>query len=128
MVDKGYDRLQITPLNARNPIEIEAGKVGRDALRALGLSEGLLAPTPDAKKKDDPQYGLQLPSSLTLDSDGRVKQAQAQLMSALSTVRSIYREMTAPPPAKTTAGGTVPAYLTNQIASYQNALARLTGG
>ena len=125
--EKGYDRLQITPLNARNPIEIEAGKTGRDALRSLGLAEGLLSPTPDAKKKDLPQYGLQLPSTLNLDSEGRVKQAQAQLLSALSTVRSIYREMTAPPPPKVTAGGAVPAYLTKQISSYQEALSRLTG-
>ncbi len=128
VIDKGYDRLQITPLNSRNPIEIEAGKVGRDALRALGLPEGLLATAPDPKKKDDPQYGLQLSAGLNLDNEGRVKQAQAGLMSALSTVRSIYREMTAPPPSKAKAGGEVPAYLTNQIANYQNALNRLTGG
>ncbi len=56
---------------------------------------------------------------------------------ALSAIRIAYREMAdkanGVKPADTTTGpgktgGTVPTYLTNQIANYQAALDRLTGG
>ena len=126
VVEKGYDRLRITPLNIRNPVEIDAGKVGRDALKALGLAEGMAAATPDAKKKERPNYGLQLPSTLNLDTDGWAKQAQAQLLSALSTVRSIYREATAPPPSPFIGAGAPSAYMSAKISNYAEALARLT--
>ena len=127
VIEKGFERLQVTPLNIRTPIEFEAGKNGRDALKALGLPEGVAATTPDAKKGDKPNYGLERPSVLSLDSESRVKQAQAQLLSALSTVRSIYREATKPPEPTAKSFGPVPAYLTDQIANYQRALARLGG-
>jgi hypothetical protein len=126
VIDKGYDKLQITPLNIRNPVEIDAGKIGRDALKALGLAEGQAATTPDKKKGDDPIYGLQLPSTLNLDNDGWAKQAQAQLLSALSTIRSIYREGTAPPESKIVANAEPSAYMSAKISNYASALARLT--
>ena len=49
---------------------------------------------------------------------------------ATSTVRSIYRDLTTPPPdpAAAAASGSVPKYLTDQISNYQAALSRLTGG
>ena len=51
-------------------------------------------------------------------------------MAALTTVVAIYRDMTTPPPAKSSANGAnaVPKYLTDKIANYQAALNRLTGG
>lgn len=123
----GFSKLQITPLNDRYPIEIDAGKVGRDALRSLGLSEGLIAL--EDKKKEKPAYGLQLTADLSLDNDGKVKQAQAQLLSAISTLKTVYTDMTKPAASTTKAPvtGEVPAYLSARIASYQSALARLTG-
>ncbi|HTI66437.1 MAG TPA: transcriptional regulator [Caulobacteraceae bacterium] len=129
VISKGYDTLKITPASSRTPIEIEAGKTGRNALTALGLTEGLITSATDTNTKDSVKasYALQLPSTLNLDSDGAVKQAQAQLLGALSNIRSIYRDMTTVP-TTTTASGTVPAYLTAQIANYQQALNRLTGG
>ena len=55
------------------------------------------------------------------------------MLTALSTIRAAYASLkaanqpkAATNPGKT--GGTVPAYLTGQIASYQAALDRLTGG
>ena len=126
VIEKGYDKLQITPLNIRNPVEIDAGKVGRDALKSLGLSEGAAATTPDKKKGDIPIYGLQLPSTLNLDSDGWAKQAQAQLLSALSTVRSIYREATTPASTTSAVTAAPSAYMSAKISNYADALARLT--
>ncbi|OYX30392.1 MAG: hypothetical protein B7Y99_11775 [Caulobacterales bacterium 32-69-10] len=129
VIAKGYDTLKITPQSTRTPIELEAGKNGRNALSALGLQEGLITTTPDPNKKDSVKasYSLQLHSTLNLNTEGGAKQAQAQLLGALSNVRSIYRDMTTTP-TKATASGAVPAYLTNQIANYQQALNRLTGG
>jgi hypothetical protein len=131
VISKGYDTLKITPQSSRIPIELEAGKTGKNALLALGLSEGLITTTPDPNKKDNVKasYGLQLPSTLNLDTDGGVKLAAAQLLTALSTVRGIYRDMTNTTSASSSkSSGAVPAYLTNQIANYQQALNRLTGG
>jgi len=51
-------------------------------------------------------------------------------LAAATKVRSMYSDIVSPPSTSTTVGkqgGTVPAYLTNQIANYQLALARLTG-
>ena len=129
VVEKGFDRIKITPASTRTPIEISAGKTGRDALAAIGLTEGVVTTAIDTNTKDSVKasYGLQLPSSLNLSTEGYAKQAQAQLLGALSTVRSIYRDMTAPPPSKASSGP-APAYLTSQIANYQQALRRLTGG
>jgi hypothetical protein len=126
VIEKGYERLQVTPLNIRNPVEFDAGKTGRDALKSLGLAEGMAATTPNEKKGEKPNYGLQLPSSLNLDSEGWMKQAQAQLISALSTVRSIYREATAPPESTKPVIGEPSAYMSAKIANYASALARLT--
>lgn len=130
VISKGYDTLKITPQSTRLPIELEAGKTGKNALAALGLSEGLITTTPDPNKKDNVKasYGLSLLSTLNLDTDGNAKMAAAQLLGALSNVRSIYRDMTNTTSSTGKTGGTVPAYLTNQIANYQQALNRLTGG
>jgi hypothetical protein len=130
VIAKGYDTLKITPQSTRTPVELEAGKNGRNALAALGLSEGLITTNPDPNKKDSVKasYGLQLPSTLNLNTDGAAKQAQAQLLGALSSIRSIYRDMTTKPSTASRSSGPVPAYLTNQIANYQQALNRLTAG
>jgi hypothetical protein len=126
----GAQRLKITPATSRTPIEIEAGAASRDALKALGLDEGVVSTAKDADTKDSikASYALEIPSTLNLGSDGYVKQAQALLLTAMSTVKSIYKDMTADPAAKAAASGAVPAYIQNQIANYQQALKRLTGG
>ena len=98
----GSTQLQIKPLNSHTQVEIQAGPVGRDALA--------------------------LPSSLNLGSSNAVKQAQSALQLALSTVRTIYGDMTTAPAPDSSTSGTVPKYLTNQIAQYQAALDRLTSG
>lgn len=125
----GYDTIKITPVSPRTTVEIESGPDGRNALKALGLEEGIVTTAADKNTKDrvKASYALQLPSTLNLDTEGYVKQAQAVLLTAMSTIKSIYKDMTYDP-ATEKKTGTVPAYLQNQIANYQQALNRLTGG
>ncbi len=141
---QGATQLQIKPLNGRTQIELQAGPVGRDALAALGISEGLVtsdavtakATAPGSQKvgalpatnKLKAYYALALSSGLNLGSANDVKQAQAALQLALSTVRTIYGDMTTAPATDSAAAGAAPKYLTDRIAQYQAALSRLTSG
>jgi hypothetical protein len=140
----GTTQLQIKPLNAHIQIEVQSGPVGRDALASLGLTEGLISgdaftakasapgssgtPAHPASNQLKAYYALLLPSGLNLNTPNDIKRAQAALSSALSTIRSAYRDMSTAPSSSSTPAGTVPAYLTKQIADYQKALDRLTGG
>lgn len=144
MTVSGSTQLQIKPIDERRPIELQAGPVGRDALASLGISEGLVALDALTAKSHAPgsqpvgaiaatnklkgYYSLQLPSTLTLTTSNEIKQAQSALALALSTVRTIYTDMTTVPAVDTSKGGTVPSYITKQQAQYQAALDRLTGG
>ncbi len=71
---------------------------------------------------------MALPSSLNLGSPNAIKQTQSALQLALSTVRTIYGDMTTAPATDSSSSGTAPKYLTDRIAQYQAALDRLTGG
>lgn len=141
---QGATQIQIKPLNNRMQIELQAGPVGRDALGALGMSEALVtadaltakATAPGSQKegalpatnKLKAYYGLTLPGDLNLGTANDIKQAQSALQLALSTVRTIYGDMTTKPVDPSSSSGSAPKYLTNQIAQYQAALNRLTGG
>jgi hypothetical protein len=141
---QGSTQLQIKPLNGRTQIELQSGPVGRDALAALGISEGLVttdavtakATAPGSQKvgalpatnKLKAYYALAMSSGLNLGSANDIKQSQAALQLALSTVRTIYGDMTTAPAVDTSGKNAPPKYLTNQIAQYQAALSRLTGG
>ncbi len=136
----GVQQLKITPTSAASQITLEAGPAGRNALPALGLSEGLVTTNATTKAKSassaggaiattslKANYALGLESSLSLSSPSGIKNALAQLGAAITTVKQIYTDMTTKPSTQT-AGyqGPVPAYLTAEIANYQAALARLT--
>jgi outer membrane protein assembly factor BamB len=141
---QGQTQIQIKPLNDRMQIELQAGPVGRDALGALGMSEALVttdavtakATAPGSQKagalaatnKLKAYYALALSSGLNLGSANDIKQAQSALQLALSTVRTIYGDMTTAPADPSASGGAAPKYLTDRIAQYQAALNRLTGG
>jgi hypothetical protein len=134
--------LKISPSQTTSTVEILPGKGGSNVLGALGLNAGVVRNTKvdhgvtvsaDGK---GPVYGLSLPTDMDLTTDAGRKIATAALTKALSAVRSGYREMAdkangvATSTSTTTSGktgGTVPTYLTNQIANYQAALDRLTG-
>jgi hypothetical protein len=134
--------LKISPASNTSTIEIVAGKGGTDVLTSLGLAGGVVRATKTDGGKtvsadgNGPVYGLQLPPELDLTTDAGRKNANVVITRALSQIRTAYREIsdaalgvksdTGKTSGKT--GGTVPAYLTNQISNYQAALNRLTGG
>ncbi|WP_269716453.1 hypothetical protein [Caulobacter sp. NIBR2454] len=131
-------QLRITAAYNTASIEIVAGKGDKDALEALGLSEGLIYRTREEGGRNVPAdgkgaiWGLQLAQSYDLTDKLDLKEAKDAVTKAMTTIQRAYRELLNPPAAIAESagkqGGTVPAYLTKQIASYQNALAKLTGG
>lgn len=117
-------RLSIVPRDGREGAILSSGEAGRDALSALGLSPGIISPTPG---KGDPKiFALALPSSLSLAGADRIKATVKVLEEAMTKVRSAYRAL-APGANKPAISGEAPAYLTAQLANYQAALARLGG-
>lgn len=137
---EGYRRLNIKPLNDRHIIELSAGKEGKDALEVLGLSEGVVRATrvvdgktvaADGKAEI---YGLGFPSDLKLDTEQDIRHALAEITGAQGVIRKAYRDLVQAATPRNVlaqqqaASGPAPAYLTNQIANYQAALNRLTGG
>ncbi len=120
----GLQRLSISARPDQPGAVITAGEPGRDALAGLGLAPGFIGPTggEDVLKT----FGLDLPNSLSLADPDAIKTAGARLQAALTAVRDAYRSL-APKPASSSVSGTVPAYLTAQLANYQAALQRLGG-
>lgn len=131
-------KLQIRPINSRSSIEILGGKGGLDALESLGLHEGFVRTQVmnDDKKLvpsdgGAPMYGLKLARDLSIASKDDIKTTIDEITQATAVIRTAYRDLQSalnPETAKKKVTGTAPAYLTNQIANYQAALNRLTGG
>lgn len=141
--DGDVRRLQIKPMNARSTIEFASGPDGRDALGGLGLVPGVVRNEVKQPGKDGKMmpgdghgqiYGLKLNGAMRIDNKADLKDATDQLGDALASIRTAYRDLlnaAKPPSATPTAGalgGKAPAYLTSQIANYQAALSRLSGG
>lgn len=138
----GSRKLTITPLNLRNTLQLFAGPAGKDALTGLGLQEGVIRTTvadkSGAQLPGDGKgqiYGLKFDGDMTLNSATSISHVAAELAAAMGVIRQAYKDLqTAATPAsvlaqqKAVSTGTVPAYLTAQIANYQAALDRLTGG
>ena len=114
-----------------NSIAIEPGPVGADALPALGLTAGLVTAASSAipAKTAPTSFALKLSASLDISTVANATAAQSVLKAALASIQTAYADLGSPP--KTTASakatGTVPAYISAQIADYQLALSRLTG-
>ncbi|CAN5831839.1 regulatory protein FlaEY [soil metagenome] len=137
----GQRKLQIKPLNPRTILEFAYGKSGKDALSLLGIPEGVVRATTTSKDGKTTSadgkgnfYGLGMDRDMNLSSTGDIAHTKAELASALNVIRTAYKDLkeAATPEserkaAKAKATGTVPAYLTNQIANYQAALDRLNG-
>ncbi len=140
--DGNARKLKISPAYATSTIEVLAGKGGTDVLQALGLASGVVRNTKVESGKTvsadggGPVFGLQLSPELDLSDEAGRKNASTVITRAMSSVRTAYREiadiaMGVDSSAASTSGktgGTVPAYLKNQISNYQAALNRLTGG
>jgi hypothetical protein len=134
-------KMNISPVNDRAEIQFGPGKPGSDALAALGIPQGAIVnTTTNDDGKTVPSdggaqiYALGIPDSLNLSDPSQVSHALAQISAAVVTVRGAYQDMVAAATPKSQQvqaakpiTGTVPAYLTAQIANYQAGLARLTG-
>ena len=120
----GFQRLSIVARDGKAGAVLTSGEPGRDALAGLGLSSGFIGMSSgtDALRT----FGLDLPRNLTLNDAASIKTAGERLQGALKAVRDAYRAL-APATTDPASSGTVPTYLTNQIANYQAALSRLTG-
>ncbi|MGZ3306404.1 MAG: transcriptional regulator, partial [Asticcacaulis sp.] len=133
--------LDIKPANNSSSLEFVAGPVGKDALTGLGLASGLV--TSQAGKLMDPTtsnyttsqkpMGLIFDTSLNLNSTQNIADAVKSLQKTIQKVHEVYTYLKSgdPQPKKPGSGngsGAPPAYLTNEIANYQAALQRLTGG
>jgi len=131
---KGGDfaTLRIQPLNERTTVEIIAGPEGRDALESLGLKEGVVRTAATDDEDQRRIYGLNLSNDLNLSSKAAIAAALDQIGKALGKIRTAYTDLRVASQPKTNMAqeisGQAPAYLQAQIANYQAALARLTGG
>ena len=128
----GVEKLMIKPSSKLSSITLSQGASGRDALAPMGLQPGIIAATPDPKDTSaKPLSGLNLSNTLSLATPDQVAAAKTVIDQALSTVRVAYQAIVKRgQPAQSQAqnsGGTVPQYLSDQIANYQAALARLGG-
>lgn len=140
--DGNSRKLKISPAYNTSTVEIVAGKGGTDVLSALGLASGVVRGTKTESGKtvsadgNGPVFGLQLSPELDLLSETGRKNASSVITRAMSSIRTAYREIadialgvdSSAASTSGKAGGTVPAYLKNQISNYQAALDRLTGG
>jgi hypothetical protein len=140
MTVDGGRRLQVRPLTPRNVVELIAGPEGKDALRGLGLPEGVLRTTTVAKggkmapaDGGYPIFGLKLNGKINLENAAEIGHSAAELAAAITVVRSAYRDLkdaatpSAVKAAQSAPAAAVPAYMQKQIANYQEALAKLTG-
>lgn len=121
----GLQRLSIVARDGREGAVFTSGEPGRDALAGLGLSAGFVGPT--AQEGEAKTFGLNLPRTLALTDAAQIKASGERLQAAMKAVRDAYRALTPTNPANAAASGPAPTYLTNQIANYQAALARLGG-
>jgi hypothetical protein len=138
----GQRQLKIEPSTPSGVITFGPGKGDKNGLPLLGIPEGVVRQTvtsgSGAARPADGKpnlYGLGLPSDLNLSDAAQVSHALAELAAAQGVIRSAYKDLVAAATPKSlqtaaaaTASGTVPAYLTAQIANYQAALDRLTSG
>ena len=124
----GYEQLQIAPATSQTTLKLTAGPAGSDALKALGLSPTLLTKAVSTTKAPTAApYALGLSGTYALTDATSAKTAFQALAVAVTAVRKAYTDLSTPAATPGITGGTVPAYLTAQIAQYQLALARLTG-
>ncbi len=134
--EDGVERIKITP-RAGQAIRLDAGREDRDALPALGLNAGIIA-TVDAGRGALKTYGLGL-TGLKLDTPAAIASAKSELSAAISIVRIAYDALLNPNAKALTEEeqalqtrrqnmGAAPEYYSAQLANYQAALARLTGG
>ncbi|MGZ6037099.1 MAG: hypothetical protein ACXWKR_00420 [Phenylobacterium sp.] len=136
-------QLQLTPAYGSSLVTLSGGPADRNALTTLGLPEGLISSTVTVGTTTSPAdggkqiFGLGIDSTLNIDNAAQISHAKAVVASAQGVIRKAYQALvtaaTPQNPAQTAAAaagktGTVPQYLSNELANLQAGLARLTGG
>ncbi len=126
----GETQLNIVPQNSSVPIKLISGPAGSDALSALGLTPGEISTdvgqTTTASHTAKVTLGLNLSSSLNLNSASAISAATTALNLASAKIQNAYQSLADPTSNSTTSSSTQPSqYVTNQIANYQSALAWL---
>jgi hypothetical protein len=136
----GVSSLKVVPASTQMTVTLGAGPTGKNALTSLGLPEGMVNLTTVKNNVIMPAdggskiYGLGLSSTLNIDSAAQISHARAVVGAAMGIVRTAYQDLVnaatpqIPGAQNGKTGGTVPAYLTAQLANLQAGLARLTGG
>jgi hypothetical protein len=141
--------LSITPTDTSSYIELDSAPSNpglasvtnnsTDVLASLGLNAGVIRTVQTTNGLTNPsqlrEYGLDLTSTMNLNSAASAQSAANTLNVAITTLKQAYQDLVSPPTlaseaaAKAAAqGGTAPAYLTSELANYQAGLQRLTGG
>lgn len=149
----GGFKLKISPASSHTAIQIESGPAGKNALSALGLSEGLIlnqgattststststsstSSSSSSSTTTPTTYGLKLSSTLSIASPTAAKQAAVLLGSAQTTLTLAYSDLAFPSSGSSSAkpGNNTPlsaaesAYYSARISDYQLALSKLTG-
>ncbi len=135
-------KLKIESLNG-STVDIIAGKGAKDALIKLGLQPSKILPASklstigDASLGTDPDnlggvFGLDLKSGYALRTKAEAAFVSTQLDTALETIKRAFRSLTFDPvkadllKQADLSKGTVPPYLTKQLANYQDGLQRLS--
>lgn len=142
------DKLKISALDERgNPsIDLIRGEDGHDALAAMGIDPGKLLPKNDALNLnlgDDEEiapyddlggiFGLKLDGPLHIKDKKAAKYVLGLIDTAISTIQRANRSLVFDPikqqlldQSAANSYGTAPAYLTNRIANYSEALSRIS--
>jgi hypothetical protein len=131
--------LKIAPSSKSYTVEILPGKDGKNALPALGLVQGVARNTAiNAAGKSVSTapggnvYGLGLNAQIDLSTKNSISAAQSVIGQAMTKIKNAYQDLltaATPQSAKPKAiTGTVPSYITAQLANYTAGLNRLTGG
>jgi hypothetical protein len=135
--EDGVERIKITAADGQ-ALRIAAGREGRDALGALGLTPGVVA-SKTVKPGGIKTFGLGLiAADLKLGSAAEIARTKAELSAAASIVRQAYDALVNPHSDELTDkekalqekrnnAGPAPEYLAARLANYRAALARLGG-
>ncbi|WP_394764368.1 hypothetical protein [Phenylobacterium sp.] len=138
----GQYQLKIVPAYGSSVVKFGAGPEGKNALTTLGIPEGVLSKTTTTKgvtKQTDGGskiYGLNLSSTLNIDDAAQISHVKAVVLASMGVVRRAYQDLVIAATPQTGAAkaangkpaGTVPQYLTNELANLTAGLQRLTGG
>lgn len=134
------DALRIVPKEG-STIELFAGGEGRDLLKALSMEPGSIVKKVSLLDKDKTAdapalFSMDLPTGMNLSDKDTAKTAFDAISHAMTIIQRAYRDLTTPAALKNLLnndqgpgkrGGTVPAYLTKQLANYNAGLDRLGG-